>query len=200
MDYVNAIFLERYNSDPATMAFEILEQERLKDLQKYMQTMPVYPWLLSVKGLGTKGMAKLIAIIDDIKRFPNPSSLWSYAGVGDSSKEKKQKGVQLKHNPKLRSVLYIISEAMIKSNSQYKVIYDKRKEYTKTTHPEWHNLVPCPINNVKNHIVMGKKVDDSPKIDKDGNLVWKNLHPKHAHIDAMRAMIKRFLCELYVAW
>jgi hypothetical protein len=26
------------------------------------------------------------------------------------------------------------------------------------------------------------------------------MHPKHAHIDAARVMIKRFLAELFVAW
>jgi len=189
--YVNDIANQKYDADKSAQVFEVFETDRLKDVETYLETLPVYGWCKEVKGLGTKLAAKLLAGIGDIRRFPNPATLWSYCGVGDASKEKRTKGQQLKHSPKMRATLFNLQESFIKAGSQYRVIYDKRKEKTLTTHPEWHNLTPCPIKNV------GK---NAPKTDENGNQTWSNQHPKHAHIDACRVMIKRFLAELFVAW
>lgn len=182
----------QYGEDMSAQVFEMFEVDRVKDLTKYMEdNLPVYQWCKKVKGLGPKLTAKILSGIGDIRRFENPASLWSYCGVGDPAKSKRQKGVQLSHAPKMRDALHVLSESFIKQRSQYRVIYEKRKEKTVITRPEWHNLAPCPIKNV------GK---DAPKIDENGKVTWSNKHPKHAHIDACRVMIKRFLAELYAAW
>lgn len=181
-----------YDTDKSAQVFELFEVDRLKDVKEYMEdNLPVYLWCKEVKGLGDKLTAKILSGIGDIERFPNPASLWSYCGVGDAEKSKRKTGQQLRHNPKMRKTLYVLQETFIKAGSQYRVIYDKRKERTATTHPEWHNLIPCPIKNVG---------DAAPKIDDKGNVTWANKHPKHAHIDASRVMIKRFLAELFAAW
>jgi hypothetical protein len=190
-DYINDLSTREYNEDVCAQIFELFETDRLKDVETYLKTIPVYAWCKEVRGLGTKLSAKLIAGIGDIQRFPNPASLWSYCGVGDATKEKRVTGQQLKHSPKMRATLFNVGECFIKAGSQYRIVYDKRKEKTLITHPEWHNLVPCPIKNVNSK---------APKIDEKGKMVWANQHPKHAHIDATRVMIKRFLAELFVAW
>ena len=191
-NYVNDIAQQQYDADIFAQFYEVAEADRIKDIEKYMEAnLPVYDWCKDVKGLGTKLAAKLLSGIGDIRRFPNPASLWSYCGVGDAEKSTRKTGQQLSHSPKMRSTLYNLQESFIKAGSQYRVVYDKRKERTLTTHPEWHNLVPCPVKNV------GK---DAPKTDENGNVTWANKHPKHAHVDACRVMIKRFLAELFVAW
>jgi len=190
--FINETTNEEYDLDILAQTYEMVEPLRVKQVKKYMEdNLPVYQWCKEVRGLGDKLTAKLLAGIGDIKRFPNPASLWSYCGVGDASTEKRVTGQLLTHSPKMRSTLFNLQESFIKANSQYRVIYDKRKEKTLKTRPEWHNLVPCPIKNV------GK---DAPKTDDKGKVTWANKHPKHAHIDASRVMIKRFLCELFVAW
>jgi hypothetical protein len=177
-EYVYDIASQKYDEDKSSQVFEMFEVDRLKDVEKYMKdNLPIYKWCEEVRGLGTKLAGKILAGIGDIQRFPNPASLWSYCGVGDAAKSKRQKGQQLNFSPKMRSTLYNLEESFIKANSQYRVIYDKRKENTLRTHPEWHNLNP----------------DGTPN---EG----KNMHPKHAHNDAARVMIKRFLAELFVAW
>lgn len=176
-DYVNDIAIREYNKDVCAQIFEMFETDRLKDVETYLKTIPVYEWCKEVRGLGTKLAAKLIGGIGDIRRFPNPASLWSYCGVGDPAKSKRVKGQQLKHSPKMRATLFNLSESFIKSGSQYRVVYDKRKEKTLITHPEWHNLNP----------------DGTPNLG-------KNMHPKHAHTDATRVMVKRFLAEFFAAW
>jgi hypothetical protein len=190
-DYVKEISDVKYDEDKSAQLFEMFEVDRLKDVETYLKTIPVYAWCKEVRGLGAKLAAKLLAGIGDITRFPNPASLWSYCGVGDATKEKRVTGQQLKHSPKMRAALYNLEESFIKASSQYRVIYDKRKENTSRTHPEWHNLIPCPVKNVGIH---------APKTDENGNVKWDNMHPKHAHIDAARVMSKRFLAELFVAW
>ncbi len=175
--YVNDITNRKYDEDKSAQLFEMFEVDRLRDIEAYLNTMSIFEWCKSVKGLGTKLTAKIIAGIGDIRRFPNPASLWSYCGVGDAEKSKRKKGQQLSHSPKMRSTLFNLGESFIKAGSQYRVIYDKRKERTLITHPEWHNLNP----------------DGTPN-------TGKNMHPKHAHNDAARVMTKRFLAELFAAW
>lgn len=191
-DYVYYLAKQSADIDMPTQFLDVVIADRVKDVEKYMEeNLPVYQWCKEVRGLGTKLAAKLLAGIGDIQRFPMPSSLWSYCGVGDAEKSKRQTGKQLSHSPKMRACLFNIEESFIKANSQYRVTYDKRKEETLTKHPEWHNLIPCPVKNVDKN---------APKTDENGNVTWNNMHPKHAHIDASRVMIKRFLAELYVAW
>lgn len=190
--YVYDLAKQEYDKDMPSQFLELVINDRVKDVEKYMKdNLPVYGWCEDVRGLGAKLAAKLLAGIGDIQRFPNPASLWSYCGVGDAAKSKRVDGQQLSHSPKMRAALYNLQESFIKAGSQYRVVYDKRKERTLTTHPEWHNLAPCPIKNV------GAK---APKTDDNGNLTWANQHPKHAHVDASRVMVKRFLAELFVAW
>lgn len=191
-DYIYNLAKQESDEDMPFQFLELVITDRVKDVEKYMKdNLPVYQWCEEIKGLGPKLAGKLLAGIGDIRRFPNPASLWSYCGVGDAAKEKRKTGEQLSHSPKMRAALYNLEASFIKAGSQYRVIYDKRKETTLRTHPEWHNLVPCPIKNV------GAK---APKKDEKGNLVWINQHPKHAHIDAARVMVKRFLAELFAAW
>jgi hypothetical protein len=176
--YINDMCEKEYNEDTSSQVFEIFETDRIKDVENYLNKIPIYiNFCKKVKGLGVKLSAKLIAGIKDIERFPNPSSLWSYCGVGDPEKSKLKKGQIANFSPKMRATLYNVSESFIKAGSQYRTIYDKRKADTLIKHPEWHNLNP----------------DGTPN-------TGKNMHPKHADKDAKRVMIKRFLAELFVAW
>jgi Transposase IS116/IS110/IS902 family len=190
--YVNDMCEREYDKDTSSQVFEIFEMDRIKDVEKYLNKIPVYiNFCKKVKGLGVKLSAKLIAGIKDIERFPNPSSLWSYCGVGDPLKSKLVAKQTAHFSPKMRATLYNVAESFIKAGSQYRSVYDKRKAETLIKHPEWHNLKPCPIKNIG---------DKAPKADKNGIITWSNQHPKHADKDAKRVMIKRFLAELFVAW
>jgi hypothetical protein len=190
--HINQLVEYAYDVDVSAQLFELFEVDRIKDVTEYMENnLPVYQWCKQVKGLGPKMAAKILGGIGDIRRFPNPSNLWSYCGVGDATKSKRVAGQKLNYSSQMRATLYVLSESFVKLKSQYRVVYDKRKEKTLQTHPEWHNLIPCPQKNV------GSK---APKTDKKGNVTWANQHPKHAHVDAQRVMIKRFLAELFAAW
>jgi hypothetical protein len=127
--------------------------------------------------MAEKSCGILLATLGDITRFEDPSSLWHYCGVGNAETDKKRKGVECSYNPKMKSLLLgVMGDNLIKSRSQYNVIYYDRTERTKRTHPEWWHL------------------------NADGTKAsGKNMHPKHGYRDGIRVMMKRFLCELWKA-
>ena len=149
-----------------------------KYLEPDLEKMKIYTgYLKHIKGLGALTSAQLIAIVGDIERFKMPSSLWHYFGVGDPNANKLQHGKQATWNPKAKSLLLgTIGDNFLKQNSQYRIVYDQRTAKTKLTRPEWWHLNP-----------------DGTKA------TGKNMHPKHGYRDGIRVMMKRFLCEFFVA-
>jgi hypothetical protein len=163
-----------YYSDLLKMEHQGVKKYLTPDLEQ----MKIYTGYLSqIRGLGAITSAQLIAIVGDIERFAMPSSLWHYFGVGDPNANKLQHGVQATWNPKAKSLLLgTIGDNFLKQNSQYRIKYDQRTTKTKTTHPEWWHLNP-----------------DGTKA------TCKNMHPKHGYRDGIRVMMKRFLCDFFVA-
>jgi len=160
---------------------DLLKMEKRAEkeiVQPDLDKLRIYNGFLKlVTGLGTLTSAQLIAIVGDMERFKQPSSLWSYFGVGDAQKQKLKHGVTATWNPTAKSLLLgVIAENFIRQKGQYKIIYNERKKKTLTTHPEWHNLNPDGTKNT-----------------------GKNMNPKHADKDARRVMMKRFLCEFWKA-
>ena len=76
--------------------------------------------------LAPKNGIKLLMYIRDIRRFNNPSKLRKYCGCEPGAK--RVAGVQSEYNPEIKGfMLGILAENFIKSNSQYKRIYDEKK-------------------------------------------------------------------------
>ena len=179
--YIHNLATEECERHVAYNALKMAEQAQIKRCEMYMEAhLPIWGtkdnpgWLQSQKGIGVKLGAKLICIVKEYDRFVRPSSLWAYMGVGDASKEKRVHSKQLHHNPKGRSLLYVIAESFIKQNSEpWRSIYDARYAYTVITHPEWHN------------------------IRAEGE---KNMNPGHADKDARRIMMKAFLLQFLVEY
>lgn len=164
--------------DPGYLALELATKRLLQRCDDHMSTLGIYGtkadpgWLRSQRGIGVKLAAKLLYVVKDHQRFRRPSSLWSYMGVGDASRENRQKGVQLKHNPKGRSLSFVIADSLLKQNSEpWRRIYDERYAHTLITHPEWHG------------------------VREEGS---KNMHPGHANKDARRVMVKAFYREFWL--
>jgi hypothetical protein len=178
-DQITVEFKNAKKADPFFGDLMKMERRAEKDiLQPDLDKLAIYNgYLKNVKGLGALTSAQLIAIVGDITRFKNPSSLCHYCGVGDPNDSKLQHGKQATWNPKAKSLLLgTIGDNFLKQNSQYRVIYDQRTAQTKQTHPEWWHLNP-----------------DGTKA------TGKNMHPKHGYRDGIRVMVKRFLKEFFVA-
>lgn len=165
----------------AYRAMDLATQAQIKRCEEYMEAhLPIWGtkdnpgWLQSQKGIGVKLGAKLICIVKEYDRFVRPSSLWAYMGVGDASAEKREHGRQLHHNPKGRSLLFVIAGSFMRQHSEpWESIYHARYAHTLITHPEWHG------------------------IRAEGE---KNMNPGHADKDARRIMMKAFLLEFLVEY
>lgn len=152
------------------------ENRAFKLLEPEMKSQPIFKWFEKVRGLGTKNGIKLLMYIRDIRRFNNPSKLRKYCGCEPGAK--RVAGVQSEYNPEIKGfMLGILAENFIKSNSQYKRIYDEKKAYYTKLHPE----------------VLAEKVKGKKFTRED----WTKMK---IHNYAKKSMINRFLVELWVAW
>lgn len=59
-----------------------MEDQLIKAAKDELKYHPVWPWLSEIKGMGPALAAQLLGYIQDIRRFPNPSKLWKFCGLG----------------------------------------------------------------------------------------------------------------------
>lgn len=163
---------------PTYQLFDVSKMETEKRLLRILLQKPVWTkYLVEVKGISVLTASKLLYYINDVTRFSQPSKLVKYSGlaVEDGESQRKKRGELCNYKPDLKSLLLgVMGDVFIKSNSQYRRIYDERSEVTKQTHPEWWHM------------------------DEEGEkLTTANKHPKHGYRDAIRVMMKRFLHEFW---
>jgi len=66
-----------------------MEKTLVKEAKQYLKHYPVWnTWLKHIKGLGPTLAAQLLGMIEDIRRFDNPSKLWKYCGLAVSNSRK----------------------------------------------------------------------------------------------------------------
>lgn len=175
------------------------ETEHFKSLGVILDDFPIFTeFLLGVKGVGP-AMAGVIISEIDIHKARYPSSLWKYAGLDVASdgrgrsrrKEhlvdaeyqdrdgKTQTRKSITFNPFLKTKMVgVLGGSFIKQkDSPYRKLYDDYK----------HRMESHDAYGVHND-----KVKDS-----DGHQVTSK---GRRHNMATRYMVKRFLCDLYVAW
>lgn len=144
---------------------EDAEKSAIKQLEKRMKKHPLGPWIQSVPGIGFKQGARLLAAIGDpywhVKeaRPRTVSELWSYAGYStkpvdpDSEQAKlgqlsvavrRKRGEQANWSSNAKTRAYLVAESCIKAvgsqtraRSPFRDVYEKRREHTSVTHPEW---------------------------------------------------------------
>lgn len=101
----------------------------------------IYNWCMSVRGLNTKVIGKLIGTIGTIERFSNPSKLLTYCGIGDPETCKMKKGIQANYRPEMKAlILGVMSDNFVMQRGQYRKIYDERKAFTQIKRPDWTPL------------------------------------------------------------
>lgn len=160
--------------NPTYQMFDIAKRETEKVLASMLQTRPIWTkYLLEVTGISVLTGSKLLQYVDDVTRFNQPSKLIKYCGLAvkeDGGPQVMRRGKQGGYKPKLKALLLgVIGNNFIKSNSEYRRIYDERKEYTMENRPEW-----------------GKHPKGKDK-----------LYMAHYHKDARRVMVKRFVHEFW---
>lgn len=174
-----------------------------KMMANFGTTVPVWEWVISVKGLKAGGLAaQLLAQIDDIGKSPTVASLWRFAGLAviNGEAEKNKKGKTSTFNRKLKGICYNIADQFIRQQTPgYVDIYYEHKEYQRREHP----MAICedcqrPAEKYQKK-VKGELVDAwrCPVRNKDHKIKYSDAH---IHNRAWRKMVKAFLRDLWLEW
>jgi hypothetical protein len=152
------------------------ERKINKDLENIK--IPIVESMRSVKGIGTITIAYCLVYLDPNKAR-HASAFWKYCGLHAASYNRYVKNEASGGNKTLRCVLWNTAVAQMKVNGAYRYIYDRQK----------------------------KKRENSDQITKSrntqGHLIecaWKDTKPSHRHGDALRAVMKHFLADLWYVW
>lgn len=146
---------------------DALEHDTILALNRTMRAHPLAGWQKQAKGVGEKQLARLLAAIGDPYLRPMPdgtsrprtvSALWAYSGLhtlpagaiepatpiplpprpGINVAARRQKGVKSNWSTDAKTRAYLIATSCIKQvDSEYRGVYDARREHTALTHPDW---------------------------------------------------------------
>lgn len=112
----------------------------LDNMIKLAKTMSLYQLVYSLPGVKDNLTARLIAEMGDINRFNNYKAIIAYAGIDPMIRQSGDyDGLHLrisrKGNRRLRSILYLIVNSMIKSNRAPSAVRDYYKKKTQQVNP-----------------------------------------------------------------
>lgn len=110
----------------------ILEEKYKKAMKDFISGVDIYTEFLDkIKGIGEVLSANLIKEFNDCSQYETVSKLWSHCGqnVVDGKSPKRVKGENIKYSPRLKTLVWKISDSLMKQNkSYYRQIYDTEKE------------------------------------------------------------------------
>lgn len=104
-------------------------------LAKIAKTLPVAPWIESVRGVGIASLAAVVGECGDLSEYDNPAKVWKRMGLavmGDGTRQRRIGGAEaMEHgySPSRRSIAWNIGECIVKAGGPYKELYDARKVY-----------------------------------------------------------------------
>jgi hypothetical protein len=165
---------------------EDMEKSAGRLLEKLMRSHPLFEFIDSNKGLGSKSIGELLAVLPPLDNFANVAKLWAFCGyaVRAGRAPRRTAGMKLGYNPEARVICFRIGDAFMKSGKggKYRALYDQKKaEYQARERSGASN---CHFG--QHHMTRGGKT--VPCGD------------KHAHLAALRYAIKGFLKDLWVEW
>lgn len=124
------------------MPYQILveaEKRAFADLKPLVEQVPVYRWLKSIGNLDVRLTSQIIAHVRDIRRFRNPSAMRKYFGLAPKQKLVKKKKANF--NPERKGLMLgKVAQQFIRGKTPYKAVYDEKKRFYQTNHPEWSKL------------------------------------------------------------
>lgn len=108
-----------------------------KRLRVLARSLPIWPWVASVKGFGDLNLAAVVGEAGDIGTYRNPACLWKRMGLAVIGVERQRKKINAEeaaahgYNPARRAVAYLLGDTLIKANGdgKYRALYLARKEY-----------------------------------------------------------------------
>lgn len=106
-----------------------------KRLVKLAKSLPVAPYVESVRGVGLLSLAAIVGEAGDLSNYSNPAKLWKRLGLAvmpDGSRQRRVSGeaaVEHGYSPARRAVVWNIGACIVKAGGPLKAVYDARKLY-----------------------------------------------------------------------
>lgn len=153
-----------------------LEQKYKKAMMDYILDELIFTEFLDkIKGIGPILSANLIKNLGDCSQYETVSKLWAHCGqsVINGKAPRRRKGQNISYNPKLKTLVWKISDSLMKQNKgYYRQIYDTEKVKQ--------------LNKVYSEGFLEENFNGYKKED-------TKLTKGHAHARALRKMGKIFL-------
>lgn len=207
------------NAAAGSAGFDGVVDDLDKQLVKLAKQLPVAKWALEKDqtGFGLKGLALIVGETGDLANYDSPGKVWRRLGcapftsrektlmgstwkIGREGKLSAEEWTEFGYSPRRRSVVYVISEALLKSNGKfdredrtplwigpYRARYDQAKTDAIKNRPEW-GACECKGSG---------KTKGGGKCSGCSGKGYKALR---AHRHGMLLMGKLLLKNLWIAW
>lgn len=111
------------NFEEVAKGIKIIEKKLKKQIEEIIKTHPIYEEASKVKGLGFILIAGLVSIIEDPRRFSNPSKLWKFFGLHTENGRavKRRKGKKLGFSMWRRDFAWKIGAVFNKNRNRSKM-------------------------------------------------------------------------------
>lgn len=114
-----------------------------KRLGKMARQLPIWTWAKEIRGIDVLSLALIVGETGDLSNYATHQKLWKRMGLAviNGERQRKIKGDKAKameHRICVRraDLMFVVSENLIRCNSQYKPIYDREKVRQKVEYPD----------------------------------------------------------------
>ena len=140
-------------SMPLSQSLDIIDVA-IKPLDKRMtaivKSFPIYDWAKKQRGIGISqviGLAQILAETGDLSNYATKERVWKRMGLAcldDGTRQRRIAGVSKAEAIAIgfvgwrRAIMAIIGENLLRAkNIKYRAIYEKRRDHTSKSHPDW---------------------------------------------------------------
>ena len=144
-------------------------------------------FVLPLYGFGALSLAQIVGEAGDLLNYANPAKVWKRFGLAVINGERQQKKTNVDlaalhgYSPRRHSIIFVISDSLLKKQNDYKALYDARKTY------EVEKAVAAGLTVAPQAVISRKK--DKEKYRSAG----------HIHMRSQRYVAKRLLRNVWRA-
>jgi hypothetical protein len=127
------------NSNIASDGYQAYIDAHSKQIESLVAGLHIAPWVKSVRGLGLCSVGCILGETGDLSNYANPAKVWKRLGLAPFNGKMpsswrsqggltKEEWIEVGYSPRRRSLLYVVSDCLIKQNDgAYRAKYDSAK-------------------------------------------------------------------------